>query len=62
MALRPQYDSDQNLNVRGDGPYPPGALVLTYTWSGGDPNEVWQIVSVSSHATVAEPELVGASS
>lgn len=46
FALRPQYDDDQNLNVQGDGPYRPGTRVLTYTWSGGDPNEVWEIQPV----------------
>lgn len=53
-ALRPQYDDDQNLNVRGDGPYPPGTQVLTWSWGGGDPNEVWEIQPVGA-AVAAEP-------
>lgn len=58
IALRPQYDDDQNLNVRGDGPYPPGTPVLTWTWGGGDSNEVWEIKAVG--AAVAAEQAVAA--
>jgi hypothetical protein len=60
IALRPQYDDDQNLNVRGDGPYPPGTQVLTWTWGGGDPNEVWEIQPVQGAAVEADAGLAAA--
>lgn len=34
----------QNMNVLGDGPYPENTEILTYTWSGGAPNEIWKFI------------------
>ena len=46
VAIRPSVDDSQNLNVYGDGPYPPGNGVGTWAWGGGAPNEVWTFVPV----------------
>jgi len=40
-AIRPFHDSNQNLNVFGDGPYNVGNPVGTWGWSGGQINENW---------------------
>jgi hypothetical protein len=40
-AIRPFSDSNQNLNVFGNGPYNAGSPVGTWGWSGGDVNETW---------------------
>jgi len=40
-ALRPFRDSNQNLNVFGDGPYNVGNPVGTWGWDGGQINETW---------------------
>jgi hypothetical protein len=37
-------DTDQNLNIPGDGPYPPGTSVVTWSWGGGAPNEIWRFI------------------
>lgn len=40
-ALQLQQNTDMNLNVPGNGPYPSGTGVFVWGWSGGDANEVW---------------------
>lgn len=40
-AIQLQQNTDMNLNVRGNGPYPSGTAVLAWSWGGGEPNEVW---------------------
>lgn len=45
VALRPYVDDSQNLNVFGNGPYPPGNAVGTWRWGGGAPNEVWWFIN-----------------
>jgi|GEM_PF-6233657 len=37
-------NTDQNLNVAGDGPYPAGTSILGWSWGGGAPNELWKFV------------------
>ena len=44
FALQNVEVTGLNLNVAGDGPYGPGTLILNYTWSGGQPNEVWKFI------------------
>lgn len=44
FAMQNVANTDQNLNVAGDGPYAAGGLVLTWDWSGGAPNELWKFV------------------
>jgi hypothetical protein len=42
LAVRPTMSTSFNLNVAGNGPYPPGSPVIAYDgWGGGQPNEVW---------------------
>jgi hypothetical protein len=43
-ALRPFSDSNQNLNVFGDGPYNAGNPVGTWGWDGGQINETWYMI------------------
>jgi hypothetical protein len=43
-AIRPVQTDSQNLNVLTNGPYRAGAPVGTWDWSGGKPNEAWNIV------------------
>jgi hypothetical protein len=45
-ALQLQANTDMNLNVAGDGPYPSGTAVLAWDWSDGAPNEVWNFLMV----------------
>jgi hypothetical protein len=44
-ALRPYYDSRENLNVIGGG-NAPGTTVGTWNWGGGSDNETWDIAYV----------------
>ena len=44
FAIQNCYNTDQNLNVAGDGPYPAGIPILTWDWGGGAPNELWTFV------------------
>ena len=53
-------NAKQNLNVAGDGPYPPGTLIYSYRWGDGQPNEVWQVIPQSSAGGVVTS--VGSSS
>jgi hypothetical protein len=42
LAVRPTSSTSLNLNVAGNGPYPPGSPVIAYDgWGGGQPNEIW---------------------
>ena len=42
LAVRPTESTSLNLNVAGNGPYPPGSPVIAYNgWGGGQPNEIW---------------------
>jgi len=41
-AVRPQFDDDLNLNIRGNS-YPPGTQVILYKWDD-EPNSKWQLV------------------
>jgi hypothetical protein len=42
LAVRPTMSTSLNLNVAGNGPYPPGSPVIAYNgWGGGQPNEIW---------------------
>jgi len=41
-AVRPQFDDDLNLNVRGNS-YPAGTQVILYKWDN-EPNSKWQLV------------------
>lgn len=42
LAVQSVWTSSVNLNVAGDGPYPPGSPVIAYNgWGGGQPNEIW---------------------
>lgn len=52
VALRPLVDDDQNLNVQGG--CAGSGTVCTWTWSGGDPNEIWMFEKYWS--PVAKPE------
>jgi hypothetical protein len=45
-AIRPQANTDLNLNVLGNS-WPPGTAVGIYTWDGGAPNEVWDVIPVA---------------
>jgi hypothetical protein len=49
QAVRPWADSGQNWNVFGNPhPIPKGALAMgTWSWGGGQANEIWQTVSAS---------------
>ncbi len=53
-------DGNQNLNVFGDGPYNPGAAVGSWEWSGGQPNEVWQIVADTQPPSLILPSTIHA--
>ena len=47
LAVRPTLSASLNLNVAGNGPYPPGSPVIAYAgWGGGQPNEIWTFQSV----------------
>ena len=49
LAVRPTMSTSINLNVAGNGPYPPGSEVIAYNgWGGGQPNEVWTFVDSGS--------------
>lgn len=37
-------DTGQNLNIPGNGPYNAGNSVVTWSWGGGAPNEIWKFV------------------
>jgi hypothetical protein len=42
LAVRPTLSAALNLNVAGNGPYPPGSAVIAYyDGTGGQPNEIW---------------------
>ena len=41
-AVRPQFDDDLNLNVRGNS-YPAGTQVILYKWDN-EPNTKWELV------------------
>jgi hypothetical protein len=41
-AVRPQFDADLNLNVRGNS-YPAGTDVILYKWDN-EPNTKWRLV------------------
>jgi hypothetical protein len=41
IGIQPLLDSDQNLNFAGG--YNVGAQLCTWTWSGGESNEIWQL-------------------
>ena len=43
-AIQWASDATQNLNVPGDGPYNAGRSVVTFSWGGGAPNEIWKFV------------------
>ncbi|HEY9343991.1 MAG TPA: RICIN domain-containing protein, partial [Inquilinus sp.] len=49
QAVRPWADDDQNWNVFGNPhPIPKGVLAMgTWSWGGGQANEIWQTVSAS---------------
>jgi hypothetical protein len=55
-AVQNAYDTDQNLNVAGDGPYPVNTQILTWNWSGGAPNEIWKFVEFDSTTETQDPE------
>jgi hypothetical protein len=55
-AVQNAYDTDQNLNVAGDGPYPADTPILTWDWSGGAPNEIWKFVEFDSSSETQDPE------
>lgn len=46
-AVRPPSNDDLNLNALGDD-WPIGTKVALWTWSGGDPNEVWTSTQVAA--------------
>ena len=43
-AVQWANDTSQNLNVPGNGPYNAGSGLVTWSWGGGAPNEVWKFV------------------
>ena len=45
-AIRPQGNTDLNLNILGDN-WQSGAGVGIYTWDGGAPNELWNVIPIS---------------
>ncbi|SFD99087.1 hypothetical protein SAMN05518672_10464 [Chitinophaga sp. CF118] len=44
-AIQLRNNTDMNLNVKGNGPYPPGTEVYVWDWSKGDPNETWNLLA-----------------
>ncbi len=46
-TLRPEWDSSQNLNAFGNGPYNAGNAVGTWGWGGGSGNETWYWTQVN---------------
>ena len=45
-AIQLHADTNQNLNVSGNGPYPAGTPVVSWDWSGGEKNETWNWIPV----------------
>lgn len=45
-AVQLTRDNSQNLNVSGNGPYPNGTPILSWNWSGGESNEIWNYTAV----------------
>jgi hypothetical protein len=45
-AINSFADWDQKINIPGNGPYLPGTQLITWHWSGGAANELWQIQQV----------------
>ena len=45
-AINSLDDWEQKINIPGDGPYYPGNYLVTWTWSHGADNELWQQVPV----------------
>lgn len=44
-AINASADWEQKINLPTDGPYFPGATLVTWQWSHGAPNELWAQVS-----------------
>jgi hypothetical protein len=42
-AIRPQQNTDMNLNVLGSGPYVDGSAVGLWVWGRGQGNETWEL-------------------
>lgn len=51
VAICPIGNSQQNLNIQGDCN---GYNVITFGWSGGDPNETWQLVPYGAEAVSSD--------
>jgi hypothetical protein len=45
-AIQLSSNTEMNLNVEGEGPYPPGTPVMVLEWDGGAPNETWNFINV----------------
>lgn len=45
-AIQLNANTDQNLNVAGNNNYVAGTPVLSWSWSGGEPNETWKWIPV----------------
>jgi hypothetical protein len=43
-AINSLQDWEQKINIPGDGPYYEGQPLITYKWSGGADNELWEQV------------------
>jgi hypothetical protein len=55
-AVQWAQDISQNLNLLGNGPYNPGMAVGTWSWGGGDPNEVWKFLPSNPAQTTGRIE------
>lgn len=44
-AIQLSSNTEMNMNVKGDGPYPPGTQVMVLEWDGGAPNETWNFLN-----------------
>ena len=49
-AINSLLDWEQKINIPGDPPYFAGLSVITWKWSGGAPNELWQQKSAGDPA------------
>ena len=46
-AVNSLADWEQKINIPGNGPYNPGAELVTWEWSGGAANERWSWIALA---------------
>jgi hypothetical protein len=51
-AINSYADWEQKINIPGNGPYRNGQELITWEWSGGEPNELWVAVSDTTRTTI----------